>query len=71
MHISNDMGFSPLHFAAYKSQFRTCEILIDFILNVQEPNPQLDEPELTREQAMKKRVLQRRKVLKNWLNMHS
>lgn len=37
MQISNDMGFSPIHFAAYKSQLQTCEILIDFILNVQEP----------------------------------
>ena len=30
----NDMGFSPLHYASYKSQVRTCEILIDYILNV-------------------------------------
>ena len=37
MQLSNDMGFSPIHFAAYKSQLRTCEILIDFVLNVQEP----------------------------------
>ena len=31
--IFNPTGFTPIHLAAYKSQLRICEILIEFALN--------------------------------------
>ena len=31
--LINSLGYSPIHLASSKSQFRNCEILIDFVLN--------------------------------------
>ena len=57
--LSNDMGFTLLHVAAYHSKLKICEALIDFVLNAQESeeNPQLDEAEQQKEQSMRKRIL--------------
>lgn len=72
----NDMGFSPLHFAAYKSQVRVCEVLIDFILNIYEPagNGQelvlLEYGKMT-EKVQRAKKLHRRRFLRDWINMHT
>lgn len=75
LNIFDKSGYSPLHYAAYKNIEKACQILIDFILL----DDFLKKPQMNggsgetgdREIMAKKRKDERRRVLKNWVNMHS
>ena len=78
--VLNPSGFTPVHLAAYKGQNRTCEVLINFVLNSDNykgcPATPQDETENStnanaKESKKKRKVMQRRNHLRQWLNRHT
>ncbi len=65
--IYDQSGYSPLHFAAYKNNFRICELLIEHILTewgthmLKTVEFKVGEPETNKEAV-------RKEILRIWIN---